>query len=295
MLRLKAMRMLPLNSSRSGVLYHFTDDLDGVESILQNGLRTSDEYQAHMREISPDAKRKLSRMYAENPEVAYVSLTRSPTIVPKAGGLSWNYGVVFSADRLADIAKMMPYNFNTSNRYISYSAQQWDDDKGGFWLQSNLYDWDESITSTGNEPDGETPYDKLVDAMQELEHTPNCPIVVKQNGNEWTFEGYLSKEYSFKDLPAYLQKLLGKADFQAEDRAFFPGKKTHEYVPETKKAIIGVIVPDNQYSRPHCKEFREKHPDLKMYVYHHPVPDYAKAWYADNEPVPKEAYRQPIA
>ena len=291
MLRLR----IALNSSRSGVLYHFTDDLDNVESILQNGLRTSYEYQAHMRDVSPDAKNKLSKIYAENPEMAYVSLTRSPTIIPKAGAMTWNYGVVFSADRLADIAKMMPYNFNTSNRFMSYSAQQWADDKGGFWLQSNLYDGDASITSRGDEPEGETPYDQFVNAMQELKNTPNCPIKVSQDGNEWTFKGKLSKEYSFKDLPAYLQKLLGKADFQAEDRAFFPGKKAREYVPETKKAIIGVIVPDNQYQMPHCKEFREKHPNLKMYVYHNPVPDYAKSWYKTDEPVPKEAYQQPIA
>lgn len=291
MLRLR----IKLNSSRSGVLYHFADDLSTVESILQNGLRISDEYQAHMRDVSPGAKKKLSRMYAENPEMAYVSLARNPSIITKARDMSWNYGVVFSADKLADIAKMMPYNFNTSNRFISYSAQQWDDDKGGFWLQSNLSDWDASITSKGNEPEGETPYDKLVDAMQELKNTPNCPIKVSQDGNEWTFEGNLSKEYSFRDLPKYLQKLLGKADFQSEDRAFFPGKKVHEYVPETKKAIIGVIVPDNQYQMPHCKEFREKHPDVKMYVYHNPVPDYAKSWYETDEPVPKEAYRKPIA
>ena len=126
MLRLR----IKLNSSRSGVLYHFADDLSTVESILQNGLRISDEYQAHMRDVSPCAKKKLSRMYAENPEMAYVSLARNPSIITKARDMSWNYGVVFSADKLADIAKMMPYNFNTSNRFISYSAQQWDDDKG---------------------------------------------------------------------------------------------------------------------------------------------------------------------
>lgn len=51
MLRLR----IKLNSSRSGVLYHFADDLSTVESILQNGLRISDEYQAHMRDVSPGA------------------------------------------------------------------------------------------------------------------------------------------------------------------------------------------------------------------------------------------------
>ena len=39
MLELRTYR--ELNSSASGVLYHYTSSMDNVESILENGLRTS--------------------------------------------------------------------------------------------------------------------------------------------------------------------------------------------------------------------------------------------------------------
>lgn len=91
---------LNLNSAKSGVLYHFAPNVYVVYSILKNGLRTSSNYESHMRHVDPDdskMKSKVSKKFAENPEMAFVSLTRNPSIMPRQGAKTggWRYGVVF--------------------------------------------------------------------------------------------------------------------------------------------------------------------------------------------------------
>ena len=60
-------------------------------------------------------------------------------------------------------------------------------------------------------------------------------------------------------------------NFEAEDRAYFPKSKTSEFVPATRKAIVGIIVPDSEYYSEAVTKVTEKYPDLPVYAYRDPV------------------------
>ena len=77
-----------MNSARSGVLYHYTQNMDAVRSIIKNGLRTSKFAEPHMNKQSannPKIKNTISKAFASDPTSAFVSLSRNPSIMPHEG------------------------------------------------------------------------------------------------------------------------------------------------------------------------------------------------------------------
>lgn len=140
MLRLKAMRTLSLNSSAGGVLYHYTSSMDNVESIVENGLKTS---------IYPTPKGGY---------LVGVSLARSKTTVPYAindtatHGYAfdgegtefrrWVYGVIFSKNLLSNAGKIKPYNWVTDTGWdITFNIKPVDSTQGVLpenWLPESV-------------------------------------------------------------------------------------------------------------------------------------------------------------
>lgn len=305
---------LRLNSSKSGVLYHFAPNVYVVYSILRNGLRTSSNYESHMRHVDPNdqkMKSKVSKKFAENPEMAFVSLTRNPSIMPRQGSKTgaWRYGVVFSADKLSDVAKLMPYQYNASNHYFTLSVTALEDDPGGYSYSTDTSPEEIEVHSTGKEDN--PPLDQFLDVFYQMADNPPPGFSCNEQVGEWTIGGELTPEYSFEKLPRLIQKMLTSTAFEAEDRAFFPntGKKSFvdetdeefaerkEAYPEatkkegTKKAIIGLIWPDTEYWSYEAEKIRREFPQYRMYVYRDPNSELDP----NSKPVPKEAYRQPVA
>lgn len=301
---------LQLNASKSGVLYHFTPTIDTIYSILKNGLRTSSNYEAHMRQMSSEnMKNKLSKKYAENPEMAFVSLTRNPSIMPNQGKATgaWRYGVVFSADKLSNIAKIMPYQYNTSNHTFSLTVTELEDDADGYSYSTDTSPEEIIVHSKEGE---EAPLDVFLDTFYELADNPPVGFTFDEQDGEWTMVGKLTPEFSFKKLPKLIQTMLTSLSFEAEERAFFPNTKKKSLVDETeeefskrkeahpeavrkegtRKAIIGTIFPDTEYWSEDAIKLREDYPEYKMYVYKDP-----NTKLDPNAPqIPKEAYKQPI-
>lgn len=305
---------LNLNSAKSGVLYHFARTIDVIYSILRNGLQTSSMYESHMRHIDPDdskMKSKVSKKFAENPEMAFVSLTRNPSIMPRQGKDTgaWRYGVIFSADKLSNVAKLIPYQYNTSNHYFSITVNPLDDDPGGYSYSTDTSPEAIEVRSTGKEDD--TPLDQFLDVFYQMSENPPPGFSFDEQKNEWTIGGDLTPEYPFEKLPRIIQKMLTSTGFESEDRAFFPNTGRKSFVDETdeefakrkeahpeatkkegtKKAIIGLIWPDTEYWSPEAEKIRQAFPQYPMYVYRDPKAELDP----DAKPVPKEAYRQPIA
>lgn len=305
---------LKLNSSKSGVLYHFTRKVETIYSILQNGLRTSSSYESHMRQVDPNdskMKNRVSKKYAENPEMAFVSLTRNPSIMPHQGKDTgaWRYGVIFSADKLSTVAKLMPYQYNTSNHYFTLTITALKDDPDGYSYSTDTSPEEIKVHSTGREDN--PPIDEFLDVFYKMADNPPPGFTCDEKVNEWTIGGELTPEYPFRKLPRLIQKMLTSTAFEAEDRAFFTNTKNKSFVDETeeefakrkeahpeatrkegtKKAIIGLIWPDTEYWSQDAEKIRQEFPQYKMYAYRDPKAELDP----DAKPVPKEAYKQPIA
>lgn len=100
---------------------------------------------------------------------------------------------------------------------------------------------------------------------------------------------------SYRDLPPTLQTILSLSKWnETEDRLwvnprFVQGTPGHyKPIPETRRAVIGIIVPDTTYFNPEVEQFRKDHPNLPVYAY------------TDNNKkkapgVPPEAYKSPVA
>ena len=301
---------LQLNASKSGVLYHFTPTIDTIYSILKNGLRTSSNYESHMRQMSSkDMKNKLSKKYADNPEMAFVSLTRNPSVMPNQGKATgaWRYGVVFSADKLSNVAKLMPYQYNTSNHTFSLTITELEDDPDGYSYSTDTSPEEIVVHSKEGE---DAPLDIFLDTFYELADNPPTGFTFDEQDGEWTMVGTLTPEFSFKKLPKLIQTMLTSLSFEAEERAFFPNTKKKSFVDETEeeflkrkeanpdavrkegtcKAIIGTIFPDTEYWSENAIKIRQAYPEYKMYVYRDPNAKLDP----NKEPVPKDAYKQPI-
>lgn len=155
------------------------------------------------------------------------------------------------------------------------------------------------VQVTGCEPfylkdQGDTSYETLTKDLQELAKiSPD----IRLDGNPeagWHIRGRLPEGVTFKQLPLSIQKMLNSfgidISFESEDRLLVTGAKPKEYIPETRKAIIGIIVPRTEYYSDDVDAFRQRHPDIPVYAYK-----------ANNEEapvtnkIPKEAYRNPIA
>lgn len=141
---------------------------------------------------------------------------------------------------------------------------------------------------------GDTSYDTISKALQKIAEISPRLRLRGDYDQGWQLSGYFDKKSS-TDLPITLQKILNKLSvdryFESEDRLLITGAKPGEYLPDTKKAIIGIIVPRSQYHSKDVDEFREKHPDIPIYVYAEKDedPDFK------DGTIPREAYKNPIA
>jgi len=141
---------------------------------------------------------------------------------------------------------------------------------------------------------GDTSYDTISKILQELAETSPRLRLRGDYDQGWQLSGYFSQKSS-TELPITMQKILSKVgldhDFESEDRLLVTGTKPGDYLPATKKAIIGIIVPRSQYYSKEVDEFREKHPGISIYAY------VEKEESSDSESaaIPKEAYKNPVA
>lgn len=302
-----------LNASKSGVLYHFTPTIDAVYSILKNGLRTSSNYEAHMRQVSNSDKKiknKVSKKFAESPEMAFVSLTRNPSVMPNQGKTTgaWRYGIVFSADKLSNVAKLMPYQYNTSNHTFSLTVTELADDSDGYSYSTDTSPEEIVVHSKEGE---EAPLDVFLDAFYALADNPPAGFAFDEQDGEWAIAGKLTSDFPFRKLPKLIQTMLTSLAFEAEERAFFPNTKNKSFVDEseeafakrkaanpdavrkegTRKAIIGTVFPDTEYWSKDAEKIRQMYPEYKMYVYRDPNAELDP----DSKSVPADAYKQPIA
>lgn len=273
MLRLKAIRMLPLNCASSGVLYHYTPTWEALESILENGLMVSD------KEIAYDK------------EAPYVSLARTKTGAAnidfeddETGDRRWKYGVILSKEKLRDFGKIRPHHFAAAINELEFSIIPYDDHidvkRPGYPSVS--------VANKGN-----TSYEEFQKAVKWLEK--NVPDIYI-SGNEDTgidVVGTLPEGISFKDLPIVLQNYISRSgDNASEDRLFPKNANPGDYLEKTKNAIIGVVVPRDEYYSEEAEEFRDAHPNMPMYAY---ARSDERSWNRPEKPLPKEAYRNPVA
>ncbi len=102
-------------------------------------------------------------------------------------------------------------------------------------------------------------------------------------------------EQIFHDKPSVLKEIKGVDQYrvqESEDRLWLPNADREKPVPGTKEAIIGLIFPRDEYYSDEANAIREKYPNLPIYAYaEYRSPGLAK----DSKPVPKEAYKNPIA
>lgn len=141
---------------------------------------------------------------------------------------------------------------------------------------------------------GDTSYDTISRVLQELAETSPRLRLRGDYNQGWQLSGYFSQKSSI-ELPITMQKILKKVglhhDFESEDRLLVKETKPGDYLPATKKAIIGIIVPRSQYYSGAVNEFREKHPDIPIYTY----AEKEEGSNFKGEAIPREAYRNPVA
>lgn len=132
-----------------------------------------------------------------------------------------------------------------------------------------------------------------MEALKQLQEiAPN----IKIRGNEqegWRVYGKLPEGTSFQKLPITMQKILSKLgmlEYESEDRILLPNAKPGEYVPATKKAIIGIVVPRSQYSSKEVEAFKQKHPEIPVYVYADKYEESNEAY----KSIPRSTYQNPI-
>lgn len=135
---------------------------------------------------------------------------------------------------------------------------------------------------------GETSYEAFLAAIKELQK--KAPeIRCRQDGDTWHIYGSLPDNMTFKDLPKILQILVSRSGlFEAEDRLIIPKAKPGDYITETKDAILGIIVPRQEYYSHEVEAFRSKFPNIPVYAYAE-----KNASPEDARNIPREAYGTP--
>lgn len=154
--------------------------------------------------------------------------------------------------------------------------------------------WSEGTEPVYLEDKGDTSYQAIAETLEQLQEiAPNLKI--RGNAQEgWEIYGTLPEGTSFQKLPITMQKIISKLGtpvYESEDRILLPNAKPGEYVPATKKAIIGIIVPRSQYSSKEVEAFKQRHPDIPVHVY---ADKYEKSNEAYKS-IPRSAYQNPIA
>lgn len=100
----------------------------------------------------------------------------------------------------------------------------------------------------------------------------------------------------FRDMPPFIQALASKSTlYESEDRLLLPGYKPKECIQETTKGIIGVILPRSEYYSEQGEALMQQYPNLKFYAYDNPSDRFGPNKGKPDKPIPKEAYRNPVA
>lgn len=118
------------------------------------------------------------------------------------------------------------------------------------------------------------------------------------NNGHWEFIVHGTEEeieQIFHDKPGILKAIDSVDQYrlqESEDRLWLPNADRQQPVPGTKEAIIGLIFPREEYYSDEANAIREKYPNLPIYAY----AEYGSTGLSeDSKPVPKEAYRNPVA
>lgn len=143
------------------------------------------------------------------------------------------------------------------------------------------------------DPDGSV-YQELKRDFENLaKQTDNLHVRDLPNSG-FRVRGYLPPDTPYNKLPISVQKLLNAYGFdityEAEDRLLVTNVKPGEYIPGTREAVIGIIVPRTEYYSDAVNAFRKKHPNLPVYAYK-AIDEYEPP----KEEIPKEAYQNPMA
>ena len=144
---------------------------------------------------------------------------------------------------------------------------------------------------------GETSYDKFKASLKELKQiVPNADIEYIKGADTWVVTAQLPKNVSFKDLPKPIQIIVSRSSlFESEDRLLLPNAEPGTPIPQTKSAIIGIIVPMDFYYTDLVQKIGKKY-NLPIYVYQ----DKNSVWTGEafgEKRFPKvpETYRNPVA
>ena len=289
---------LKLNSSKGGVLYHFTGSMRDVDAIVTEGLRTSNTKEPHMQNIPDDdgIKNRTSKRLADKEHSAYVSFARSPSIITQLN-FGWNFGVIFDAEKISALGRVRPYHYSTSNHTFSLEVSRLDDGGIGFKTDASRLI---RIPAKKGSYEEDTPWYEFMDNLEELDaemrrwsarnQGRRPPLSIELGTDSVEISGKLTPRYDFSSLPAYFQKMLSAAGFESEDRLLVPEKSEEALLAATRNAVIGIIVPDWQYWSSDVESFRRKHPNIPVYAYRQ-----NKRKPTSEKPIPKEAYRLPTA
>lgn len=168
----------------------------------------------------------------------------------------------------------------------------------GAFFDSNIYDEGEWIR-VQNSP--QFSYEELLDIIKKTEELekkgdPNASVYYSYAHDyvEATIPTSLFGN-SYRDLPRTLQTILSfQKHNETEDRLWLNPRFVHgepgdyQPIPETCKAVVGIIVSDEDYFKHKVKEFRETHPDIPVYAY-------TETGRKKAPGVPPEAYKNPVA
>lgn len=267
--------MIRINTAKSpGLVFHFTRTLGSLDSIIENGLRYSSQKE-------PSTQR--SKRFKEAPESYFISTTRSPAAIYQAKG-SWNYGLILDNRVLTDNQFESEYFYNLAPHPVTIVVDQVGKD-WFYFVSSDMTDIKHRLT------DKEA--DEFIDFFYDITDRDG-----RFSGDEERGEYALTfnlAEVDQKDLPGVIHRMLRVSGNEAEQRLHFPKAKERGAI-DIRKAILGVLVPDTKYYSESAEKFREKYPNIKMYVYRDPdvpssSPTYQKL--KKEHPDLKSLYRLP--
>lgn len=144
---------------------------------------------------------------------------------------------------------------------------------------------------------GETSYNKFKESLKELKQlVPNAQIEYLKDEGMWIVSARLPDYVSFRDLPKPIQIIVSQSSlFESEDRLLLPNSEPGTPIPQTKSAIIGIVVPMNRYHTNQVQELGKKY-NLPIYVYQGKNSIWTgEAFGEKRAPKVPEAYKNPIA
>lgn len=243
-----------INTARnSGMVFHFTDAPETIESIYDSGLRLGSE-------PTRETDKRIAGKYDEDGNLIeegmgtkrgnttyapYASLTRNPSSILQYKSDGWRYGIILDQARLTDHMMMRPYFYNNKPE-TGFITFYWDNDAGKMMVESSVGD---PVTLTDDEEDAiwELTNDPAFKDKVHVE-TKNLQTTIRFNLGNSTVDrsdtlGYKLKPTSLKELPPVIFNILKKAGYEGEERAYAP----YDTTIDIKKAIRGILVPDVEF------------------------------------------------